>query len=306
VPGFLFQADTMSEQPETESLSIEDRLLAQFEPEQPEVEAAPEQPEVEAQAEAEESEAQPEFQEIEYEGKTYQVPPELKDAILRQSDYTKKTTEVSERQRAIEQKELQIRAAETERQFHETVKGDVAQVQKIDFQIEQWKAVDVTGLSSEQLWKVSREIDQLKEKRAELTNGINSKWQGFQHQQQQLAQEARAKAEEHISKAIKGWGPDTHKSIREYALAEGFTTPELDAIADPRVVKVLWAASQFNKLQAQTIQGKVKSAPVVKPGSSNPMPQHVKDNFAYKKQMSSAKTSAEKAAIIQKRLESQF
>jgi hypothetical protein len=298
----------MSEQPATESLSIEDRLAAQFEPEQPAVEAAPEQPQVEADAEAPaESEAQPEFQEIEYEGKTYQVPPELKDAILRQTDYTKKTTEVSERQRAIEQKELQLRAAETERQFHDTVKGDVAQVQKIDFQIEQWKAVDVTGLTSEQMWKVSREIDQLKEKRAELTTGINTKWQGFQHQQQQLAQEARTKAEEHISKAIKGWGPDTHKSIREYAMAEGFTSPELDAIADPRVVKVLWAASQFNKLQAQTIQGKVTSVPTVKPGSSNPMPQHVKDQFALKKTLSNKSlSSADKAKAIERELMNRF
>jgi hypothetical protein len=297
----------MSEQPATESLSIEDRLAAQFEPEQPAVEAAPEQPEVEAQAEAPDSEAQPEFQEIEYEGKTYQVPPELKDAILRQSDYTKKTTEVSERQRAIEQKELQLRAAETERQFHETVKDDVVQAQKIDFQIEQWKAVDVTGLSSEQMWKLKSTIDDLKEKRAELTQNINTKWQGFQRDQQQIAQQARQKAEEHIAKAIKGWGPDTHKSIREYAMAEGFTSPELDAIADPRVVKVLWAASQFNKLQAQTIQGKVTSMPTVKPGSSNPMPQHVKDQFALKKTLSNKSlNSSQKAKAIEAELMKRF
>jgi hypothetical protein len=297
----------MSEQPATESLSIEDRLAAQFEPEQPAVEAAPEQPEVEAQAEAPDSEAQPEFQEIEYEGKTYQVPPELKDAILRQSDYTKKTTEVSERQRAIEQKELQLRAAETERQFHETVKDDVVQAQKIDFQIEQWKAVDVTGLSSEQMWKLKSTIDDLKEKRAELTQNINTKWQGFQREQQQIAQQARQKAEEHISKAIKGWGPETHKSIREYAMAEGFTSPELDAIADPRVVKVLWAASQFNKLQAQTIQGKVTSMPTVKPGSSNPMPQHVKDQFALKKTLSNKSlNSSQKAKAIEAELMKRF
>jgi hypothetical protein len=299
----------MSEQPATESLSIEERLLAQFEPEQPEVEAPTEQPqEAAAEAEAEaESEAQPEFVEIELDGKTYQVPPELKDKFLLQSDYTKKTTEVAERQRAVEQRDLQIRAAEAERKFHDVVKDDVTQIQKIDFQIEQWKAVDAVGLTSEQLWKLKSTIDDLKDKRTELQSAINTKWQGFQHQQQQLAQEARAKAEEHISKAIKGWGPDTHKSIREYAVAEGFTTPELDAITDPRVVKVLWAASQFNKLQAQTIQGKVTSVPTVKPGSSNPMPQHVKDQFALKKTLSNKSlSSADKAKAIERELMNRF
>ena len=169
----------MSEQPETESLSIEDRLVAQFEPEQP---VAGEAEEQQAQAEeaAPESEAQPELQEIEFEGKTYQVPPELKDALLRQSDYTKKTTEVSERQRVLEQKELQLKAVDAERRFHETVKADINAIQKIDFQIEQWKSVDVTGMSAEDLWKVSRQVEQLKEQRAQLSNGINSKWQGFQ------------------------------------------------------------------------------------------------------------------------------
>lgn len=296
----------MGEQPETESLSIEDRLMAQFEPEQPEVEAPPEQQE-EGQEAAPESEAQPEFQEIEYEGKTYQVPPELKDAILRQSDYTKKTTEVSERQRAIEQKELQLRAAETERNFHQKVKDDITAIQKIDFQIEQWKSVDVTGMTSEELWKVSRQVDQLKDKRAELANGINGKYQAYQQEQTQLQQEMLSKANESVSKLIKGWGPDAQKAIREYALAEGYTTPELDSLADPRLVKTLWKAQQFDKLQAQQVQGKVKTVPTVKPGSSNPMPQQVKDQFALKKTLSNKSlTSAQKAKAIEREMMNRF
>jgi hypothetical protein len=302
VPGFLFQLEHMGEQPETESLSIEERLAAQFEPEQPEVEAPTEQPE----AEAPESEAQPEFVEHEYDGKVYQVPPELTDALMRQSDYTKKTTEVSERQRAIEQKELQLRASENERAFHQKVKDDINAIQRLDFQIEQWKSVDVTGMSSEELWKVSRQVDQLKDKRAELSNGINGKYQTYQSEQQQLQQEALNKAQESVAKLIKGWGPESQKAIREYALTEGYTSPELDSLADPRLVKTLWKAQQFDKLQAQQVQGRVKTVPTVKPGSSNPMPQQLKDQFAYKKQMSSAKTSSQKAAVIQKRLESLF
>lgn len=296
----------MSEQPATESLSIEDRLAAQFEPEQPEAEAPPEQQEQPEEVAAE-SEAQPEFQEIEYEGKTYQVPAEIKDAILRQSDYTKKTTEVSERQRALEQKELQLKAVENERKFHEHVKQDINQIQKIDFQIEQWKSVDVTGMTSEELWKISRQVDQLKEQRQQLSNGINSKWQGFQQEQSTLMQQARAKAEEYVSKSVKGWGPEVQKALTDYGVSQGYTSEELSQLSfDARYVNTLWKAHQFDKLQTKQVQGKVTSIPTVKPGSSNPMPQAVKDNFAYKKQMASAKTSSQKAAVIQKRLESLF
>jgi hypothetical protein len=296
----------MSEQPETESLSIEDRLVAQFEPEQPEV--AEPQEQQEQTEEAPESAEQPEFQEIEYEGKTYQVPPELKDALLRQSDYTKKTTEVSERQRAIEQKELQIRAVEAERKFHESVKDDVGAIQEIEFQIKQWKSVDVTGFTSEQMWQLSRTIDGLKEKRAELSNGLNGKWQSFQQQQAQLAQEARAKAEELVSKSVKGWGPEVQKALTDYGIQEGYTNAELAQLSsDARIVKTLWKAHQFDKLQTQKIEGKVKSVPTVKPGSSNPMPQHVKDGFALKKQLNNPKlTDAQKAKVIERELMNRF
>jgi hypothetical protein len=295
----------MGEQPETESLSIEDRLAAQFEPEQPDAGPQEEQqPEVEASTE---SQAQPEFEEIEYEGKAYQVPPELKDAILRQSDYTRKTTEVAERQRALEQKELQVKAFEAEKSFRDSVKDDFKAIDRLDYQIEQWKSVDVTGMSSEEMWKLSRQVEQLKDKRAELSNSLNQKWQGFQQQQMQLAQEAKQKALDHVSKSIKGWGAEAQKFIREYATSKGISAHALDNIGDPVFVEILHDAASFKKLQAQTVQGKVTSVPTVKPGSSNPMPQQVKNDLALRKQQKNPKlTSAQRASVIQKRLESMF
>jgi hypothetical protein len=295
----------MSEQPETESLSIDDRIYAQFADEQPEVEAPAE--EQQPTEEAAESEAQPEFVDIEFEGKAYQVPPELKDAILRQSDYTKKTTEVSERQRALEQKELQIKAAEAEKTFRDSVKDDIRAIDRLDYQIEQYKSVDVTGMSAEELWKLSRHIEKLNSDKAQLANGLNQKWHGFQQQQQQLLADAKAKAEEHVSKAIKGWGPEAKKAVRDFAVNQGFTQAEIDSIGDPRVVNTLWKAAQFDKLQSQNIQGKVKAVPTVKPGSSNPMPQAVKDQFALKKQLNNPKlSSSQKAKAIERELMNRF
>lgn len=294
----------MSEQPETESLNIADRIAAQFEPEQPDVADPQEEQQEQETAPETESEAQPEFVEIEVGGKAYQVPPELKDAFFAQSDYTKKTTEVSQQRQALEQKELQIKAVEQERQFHESVKDDINGIQEIDFQIKQWKSVDVTGFTSEQMWQLSRQIDGLKERRAELSNGLNGKWQGFQQQQMQLAQEAKSKAEEFVSKSVKGWGPELQKALTDYGIAEGYTNAELGQLSsDARIVKTLWKAHQFDKLQTQKLEGKVKSIPTVKPGSSNPMPQQVKDDLAYRKQINKPGLSdSQKAKLIEKRL----
>ena len=296
------------EQPATpESQSIEDRLYAQFEPEQPQ-EQTPEQPEPQQETAGEESEqAQSEFVEAEFNGKTYQVPPELKDALMAQSDYTRKTTEVSERQKALDQKELQYKAVESERRFHEAVKEDIGQMQEIDFSIKQWKAIDVTQMTSEQLWQVKTQIDNLKDKREELARGVNSKWNAWQQEQIGIAHEIQAKAQDLVSKSIKGWGPEIQRALTDYGNAEGYTNEELKQLShDARIVKTLWKAQQFDKLQAQKLEGKVRSLPTVKPGSSNPMPQQVKDKLSLSKQMNKATTSAQKAKVIEQEMMRRF
>src|SRR5947199_238059 len=44
----------------------------------------------------------PEEAEVEYGGKTYTLPAELKDALLRQADYTRKTQEVAQGRKALD------------------------------------------------------------------------------------------------------------------------------------------------------------------------------------------------------------
>ena len=53
-------------------------------------------------------EAESEVEDVDWEGKKYAVPKELKDALMRQSDYTRKTQEIAETRRALEAKEAEI------------------------------------------------------------------------------------------------------------------------------------------------------------------------------------------------------
>ena len=66
-----------------------------------------------------------EEEEVDYEGKQYRVPKELKDALLRQADYTRKTQEVAETKRTLAQREESIVKAE---QRQAEFLGDVAQL----------------------------------------------------------------------------------------------------------------------------------------------------------------------------------
>ncbi len=283
--------------------SMADRIANQFE-NQPEPETT-EQP-TEAAA-PEESEAQPEVVEVEFGGKSYQVPPELKDALMREVDYTKKTSAVAEKERLLEVKATQLKAAESEREFQKAVNEDITAMQRIDFQLEQYKTIPVANLSEAEYRQLREGIDSLKEQRQQLSNKVNAKYQEWQGEQQKLGQEMMTKAQEAAQKAIPNWSPETQKQIKDYALAQGFDANELSTITDPRVVKVLWQASQFQKLSAKVVNGKVTTSPAVKPGSSNPMPQHVKDGFALQKQLGNKQlNSSQKAKVIERELMNRF
>jgi len=54
--------------------------------------------------------AQPEddYDDVEYDGEYYRLPKKLKDAVLRQADYTKKTQEVAEQRRALEARDREL------------------------------------------------------------------------------------------------------------------------------------------------------------------------------------------------------
>ena len=69
---------------------------------------------------------------------------------------------------------------------------------------------------------------------------------------------------------------------------------------------VVYKAAQYDKLQAEKVAAVQKAAPTVKPGPSNPMPQAVRDKLAFHKAMKGAKTSREKALLIEKKLAGGF
>lgn len=291
--------------------SISDKIAAKFGLGD---EAPPEQEESEAPAAvSEDTEAAPEAEtpepdvaEVEYEGKTYQVPPELKEAIITKGDYTQKTQELANQRRIVEAQQEALKSAALEKQFHESVKDEISQLQSLDANLKLYDQLNWRDMSSEDLMRHKFELDNLKEKRQELVNSVNGKYGQFTQTMKAHEQEVIKKGEEVLAKAIPKWGNETKKAIVDYALKQGYTQQELNAMVDPRVAITLWKAQQFDQLKTTAQKAPVKTTPVVKPGAVNTMSDADKGRLAFQKQMKSAKTSQDKAKAIEAELMNRF
>lgn len=282
----------MSDQGEIQSPSVESRLTAvadrfrsvQEHPEQqeqtPTEEASTTEGEEAPQSEATEgSEAQAqtdaELAEVEYEGKTHKVPGEIKDAILRHADYTRKTQEVAERRRAVEQRESMLMQT---LQLSEQLAPAFGQLSQMDQQIQsirqqlspQLRQHDPLAYNT-----LVADLSMLQQDRQQFAQGIEGERQKLVQNMEQARKAAMHErlqdALPKVQSAIKNFGPQTAKQISEFAKSQGFSQEELEHISfsAPAVIS-LWKANEYDRIQAakQKAQPKMGNLPpVAKPGA---------------------------------------
>lgn len=305
-----------AEQPATAdsgALSPQDRfadlLMGSEQPEQDENEQ--DQPESEAVEQADEqdeqtqetAEAQPDeaLEEVEFNGKSYKLPTEVKSALMMQKDYTQKTQELAQRKAMQDLQELQMQHA---RKFQQFAEADIKALHQLDAEIERYKQVDWGNLDTQTYIRTKATLDQLKESKQEVEKTLNGKRTEFQQGMQNIISQSLQKANEYLARAIPKWNDEaTKKEITEQGTKEGFSEVELNAMSDPRSIKLLWKASQWDKLQSQKtgLANKVKSVPpVAKPGAS--VTTDRASELSYQKAMRSAKTSTEKAKVMSSKI----
>jgi hypothetical protein len=307
-----------------EEKSVEDRVadlvLGEEQPEES-LEAAPEAPEEEiteeiggdegAEQEAAEDDSEApegEFVEVEFEGQLYEVPTVLKDALLRQTDYTQKTQDVATQRKAAEVQigELETRKAQFE--FAESVWDETIKVQQLDETAKQWQEYlrsNIDTLSSTDIEKIRFQVEETRTERDNLANEILTKQQGFQQSQQQAQQELLNKGTEVLRQRIPGWGEDQQKQVRDFGLGSGFTEQELSTVVDPRMVEVLFKASQYDALKegAAPAIKKVQEAPAIKTKARTKMPEQTKRMLNTRKKLKSANLSdKQKADVIRENI----
>lgn len=204
----------------------------------------------------------PEFEEVEYEGKRYALPKELKDAILRQSDYTRKTQELAQQR---EQSTAEIAAEKARIEADRANFQAAARLVALDDRLQQFANVDWQAFSQSDPVAAQQQFfqyQQLKDARGGLVAQIQ------QHESQRALQEREAtaramqQANEVLGREIKGWSPEVAKELRAVAKSLGADDKSLDSIREPWVVRALYAQKVLSEMTAKA-QAKPPPPPAV-------------------------------------------
>lgn len=242
---------------------------------QPEIEGGDEgeKPELELELESEEeSQEEEEFEEAEYEGKKYKLPKELKHALLRQSDYTKKTQEVAEARKTLDndrQAIQKIRAAQ-----EEEFKG-YAEVYNLDLQLAEYSKINWDELIEQDpktAMKLEREFKTLHERRIQRLQEIHKNESERSLKQQQESAKREEETRTKLSREIKNWGTELEGKLTDYAKSQGIPEETIKGAIkyDATAVKILHKAHLYDQLLKKATQ-KPKAPEASAPVKSIPM-----------------------------------
>ncbi|MDZ4830138.1 MAG: hypothetical protein SGJ09_08080 [Phycisphaerae bacterium] len=247
--------------------------------------------------------------EAEYGGELFLVTPRLKEALIHASDYTKKTQEIAEQRRANAFEHKKLQAATAERKFADSVKTELETLAQIDQRLGQFKNVDVSSLEARDIALMQYQVNQLKEQKQDTERTLDGRYRDFQGSQQKAMDELMHDGREMIRKNIPNFNESVAREIAAQFKTEGYSDEEVSSSLDPRIFRLAYKAAQFDKLKSQrtqTTQTLQKAKPLGKAASPRPMDSAARDRIAFSKAKGAAKTSAEKARVIEAYLAKQF
>ncbi|MCZ7480553.1 hypothetical protein [Rhizobium rhizogenes] len=195
--------------------------------------------------------AEPEHVEIEFDGKTYNVPAELKDKFMMQADYTKKTQETAVIKK--EQEQLREEAAAIFQSSKDFIEAN-AVMMNLDSQLQQYQSIDWQQL--EQADPVAamshwRQFQQLQGQRQQVAQYLqNAEGERSAKAEQEIANRLRQTAE-FAQREITGWNQQVDEEVTKFATDFGFTAEQLRASMTPQIYKVLHRAMLGEKLLQQ-------------------------------------------------------
>ena len=191
-------------------------------------------------------------EEIEHEGAKYKVPKPLKEAFLRQADYTTKTQTLAEERRGLEAERQQLAA---QQQFQQQHIKDVAKVISIDERLEQFRQIDWNAAMDADpvgAMKLDRQMRELQQQRTQVVQSIEQTQARTSYESQQATARRNAEAAQELAREIKGFGtPEVTKALKDTGKAFGYKPEELDSVTDPRAVRLLHEAYMYRKLVAE-------------------------------------------------------
>jgi len=213
-------------------------------------------------------------------GEEHQVSlDELLKGYSRQSDYTRKTQELSDQRKEIEANHTQwnaeIQQIQMERQQYVNALQNV--IENSMGSLDQFATIDWNTLKNDNPLEYITKRDEYRE--------VQDKVRQAQHQQQQAQQtyqqesqrnHQRVLQEEHgkLIEALPEWKEAQSRQqlsseIKDYALSQGYTSEEIGSLIDHRSLMTLYKAMKFDKASSpNVVNKKVKNKPkVIRAGS---------------------------------------
>lgn len=232
--------------------------------------------------------AQPEpddFEDIEWSGKTFKGPKGLKDGLLMQADYTRKTQEVAATRKELDAEKARIvqQAQATEEELGiranlHHVNGELKRLESFD-----WNAYQAMRredpLGADEAWQY---VQHLKGQKADAERHLGDRQRArFEEAQRETAK--RFEETNAFKKTIPGWSPDMDSKVIDFAKSEGITNEQLAGVMSPAVYKILNLARLGADLMSK------QATPAPKPQTPAPQPLAVvgaKSNPTAKKSLS--------------------
>lgn len=201
---------------------------------------------------------EPQIIEVEVDGKKIKVSEDGKDFLLRQADYTKKTTEVARERETVQAEKARI---EQIRHVQEAVINSQATLRALDMQIEQLANTPIGGLPQEQVNAMQARLLQLQAERQEVNADVDAI---AQIENQRLSEEYGKQREEALSEAAKiipNFDDKRRVELETLAVDLGIPKEDVEATADPAAYRILHLADIGKKfLERQQNAEKIQSA----------------------------------------------
>ena len=223
------------------------------------------------------SEAEDDGEEVEYEGKAYKVPKELKEALLRQSDYTQKTQAVAEQRKTMEER---AQALETrERVLHATFDKAVA-VREVQTKLKQFEQIDWQALVDTDPVEATRlNIAYQQLQREAQVKGSELHQAQLQAQQlnQQMDQQTLEQERTKLATLLPKFSPaDSERIIKNFGEFELTAQEQHLAMHSAKYVRLLHFAAIGHEYltsgKTKTLQKVVEAPKVIKPQAAQPKP----------------------------------
>lgn len=228
---------------------------------------------------AEDGQPEDDTEEVDWDGAKYRIPKALKPGLLMQADYTRKTQELAEQRRHVEQ---HVHALNQRAELEQATLEHRVNLRTVEQQLQQFSNTDWSNYSAQYGADATAAAmaswQQYRDAKAELEGAIAQTATEARQISERSSANAIAQADQVLSREIEGWSPQLVQDLAGYAAIEfGITPQELresvvnpDGTPDTRTFKVLARLHKAEKELAQLKASQTKAQNAAKVAAVTP------------------------------------